>query len=53
MKQLMALWGFISKKRIEWKEPPRKTTRVSSSRIDVNPEIGFIDKGKVILPDFL
>lgn len=32
---------FISRKKIEWQDPPRKTTKISSLRVDVNPEIGF------------
>lgn len=45
-----AIDGFISflgKKKIEWVSPVRKTTRISSLRVDVNPEIGFRYKGKV------
>ena len=38
---------FISKKKVEWINPPRKITKVSSLRIDVNPEIGYRYKGKV------
>lgn len=38
---------FISRKKITWQTPPRKTTRVSNLRVDVNPEIGYLYKGKV------
>lgn len=38
---------FAGKKKIEWVNPPRKSTRISSLQVDVNPEIGFRLKGKV------
>ena len=40
-------YTFISKKKVEWKNPPRKTTKISSLRVDVNPEIGFKSRGVI------
>lgn len=38
---------FIRNKKVEWVEPPRKTTKISALRVDVNPEIGFRYRGQV------
>ena len=38
---------FIGNKKLEWVSPEKKTTKISSLRVDVNPEIGFRYRGKV------
>ena len=38
---------FIKNKKVDWVEPPRKKTKISSLRVDVNPEIGFRYRGQV------
>lgn len=38
---------FISKKKVSWVNPPRKTTKLSSIKLDVNPELGFEYRGKI------
>lgn len=38
---------FISGKSIEWQTPPRKTTKISALRVDVNPEMGYNYRGRV------
>lgn len=38
---------FIKKKKVTWINPPRTTIKLSSIRLDINPELGFVYRGKV------
>ena len=40
------IW-FIKKKKVRWVSPPRKILKLSSLSIDMNPELGFVYRGKV------
>lgn len=40
--------SFWGKKKIEWKQPPRKTWSVGDLRIELNPELGLKIKDKIL-----